>query len=268
MHRFVLKLAHGFVSLVTALSLLTAGAYAGYCLWDNNQIYAAAENVQAELLHLKPKAEHDATGEEAGPTFDELLAVNPDVRAWVTLDDTRIDYPVLQGKTNLDYINTDVYGNFALAGSIFLDARNDPDFADPYSILYGHHMENSGMFGDLDLYKEHTFFANHQTGTLILPDRTYDLQIFAYLLVSASEERIFDPSIWDTGVGGLLDYVREEALDTAADTIALLEARIDAGEAPQVLALTTCASEFIDARTIILAAMNDYRQEDREDVQP
>lgn len=263
MARSFLKLCNGFISLVVFLTLLTAGTYAAYCLWDNNQIYAAAEDVQAELMHLKPKVGDDA---DTGPTFEELLAINPDACAWVTLDNTRIDQPVLQGNTNLDYINTDVYGNFALAGSIFLDSRNDRNYADTYSVLYGHHMESGGMFGDLDLYKDEAFFRANQTGTLILPDRTYSLQVFACLLVQASEERIFDPSTWDKGVMGLLDYAESEALYIAPETIAELRTRIEAGETPQVLAFTTCASEFTDARTIVLAAMNDTSQENREEV--
>lgn len=265
MKRFFLKLINGLISAFLTLALLTAGAYAAYCLWDNNQIYSAAENVQAELLNLKPKV--DETGEESGPTFDELLAINPDVCAWVTLDNTNIDHPVLYGETNLDYINKDVYGEFALAGSIFLDSQNDRHFTDPYSLLYGHHMENSGMFGDLDLYKEESFFRENQTGMLILPDRVYSLQIFACMLANASDERIFNPLTWDMGVEGLLDYAEAEALYITPETIALMRERIDAGEVPQVLAFTTCASEFTDARTIVLADMNEYAKEYREDVE-
>ena len=185
----------------------------------------------------------------------------------MTLDNTKIDFPVLQGRTNLDYINTDVYGDFALAGSIFLDSRNDGAFADPYSVLYGHHMENSGMFGDLDLYKDAAFFAENRTGTLILPDRAWSLDVFACMLTSASEDRIFDPLTWEDGVEGLLQFAAAEAMHADTEAIAQLLARIRAGEAPSVLAFTTCSSEFTDARTIVLAAMNEYRQEDREDVQ-
>lgn len=265
MARSFLKLCNGFISLVMTLILLTAGAYAAYCLWDNERIYAAAEDVQSELMLLKPKADN-GDGEESRYTFDELLTINPDVCAWVTLDNTKIDHPVLQGETNLEYINTDVYGNFALAGSIFLDTRNDEAFTDPYSVLYGHHMESGGMFGDLDLYKDEAFFRANQTGTLILPDRSYQLQVFACVLVNVSEDRIFDPDTWDRGIAGLLDYAESEALYIDPETIAELRERIDSGEAPQVLALTTCASEFTDARTVVLAAMNGDSQENREEV--
>lgn len=267
MVRGVLRLVNGLISIAVGFALLIAGAYAAYCLWDNNQIYAAADNVQAELLSLKPKITADGP-EETGPTFAELLAINPDVRAWVTLDNTNIDFPVVQGRTNLDYINTDVYGNFALAGSIFLDSRNDPDFADPYSLLYGHHMENSGMFGDLDLYKDLEFIQKNQTGMLILPERVCSLQIFACMLVTASEKRIFTPSTWDKGVGKLIDYAEKDALHIHPDVIEQMRQRMTDGEELQVLALTTCASDFTDARTIVLAVMDDYRQENREDQQP
>ena len=124
------------------------------------------------------------------------------------------------------------------------------------------------MFGDLDLYKDAEFFEENQTGTLILPSRAYSLEVFACLLVSASEDRIFNPSTWDTGVEGLLDFAEAEALNSDSEAIARLRERIEAGENPQVLAFSTCSYEFTDARTIVLAAMNDYRQEDREDVQP
>lgn len=268
MSRLFVRLCNGLISIAVAIALLTAGAYATYCLWDNNQIYSAAENVQAELLSLKPKIAEETDEQDSGPTFAELLAINPDVIGWVTLDNTRIDHPVVQGETNFDYINTDVYGDFALAGSIFLDYRNDRHFTDLYSLLYGHHMESGGMFGDLDLYRDGAFFRDNQTGMLILPDRSYSLQVFACMVVTASDERIFYPHKWDTGVEGLLSYAEQAALHTAPETIALLRQRIDAGDEPQVLAFSTCASDFTDARTIVLAAMNGYRQKDREDVEP
>ena len=171
-HRFFLKTANSLVSLVVILFLTVAGVYSGYALWDNAQVYAAVDDVQSELLKLKPDA-----AEEDGASFEELLAVNPDVCAWLTLDNTGIDYPVVQGEDNLSYINTDVYGEFALAGFIFLDSSCDNTFHDQYSLLYGHHMENSKMFGDLDLYEDEEFFNENTTGMLILPDRSYELEI-------------------------------------------------------------------------------------------
>lgn len=255
MTKYVLRAANSVISFIVAVSLCMAGLYAAYALWDNSRIYSAAENVQADLVKLKPAVEEDG-----GASFEELLAINPDVCAWVTLDNTKVDYPILQGETNLTYINTDVYGEFALAGSIFLDSRNDNGFTDEYSLLYGHHMENGSMFGDLDLYKEEEFFRENTTGTLILPDRAYNLEIFACLLVNASDEFIYKPERWQAEIDELLPYVREKSMYLHEDVLTKLEQM----SKPQILALSTCSSEFTDARTIILAAMESLRAANQE----
>ena len=256
MSRWILKTANALVNLVVILCLCVAGAYAVYALWDNNRIYAAASDVQADMVKIKPAVEEDG-----GASFAELLTINEDVCAWVTLDNTKIDHPVLQGSTNLTYVNKDVYGNFALAGSIFLDTRNSRDFTDAYSLLYGHHMENSGMFGDLDLYKDQTFFDENTTGMLILPDRAYKLEIFACMLIEAGDDAIFDPEQWQTDIGGLLSFARENNLHLREETVGRLERM----ESPQILALSTCSTEFTDARTIILAVMEPYQAADQEE---
>lgn len=243
---YVLRGLNALFSLIVLLCFFVVAAYAGYALWDNSQVYAAAENVRDEMLQLKPP--EDPEGEE-GPTFEELKAVNPDVCAWVTLDNTNVDHPVLQGQDNLTYVNRDVYGNFALAGSIFLDSRNDSSFSDPYSLLYGHHMENSGMFGDLALYKEEDFFQENSTGYLITPEGVYDLEIFASLVVSASDQYIFDPEIWHTEEAAALAHVKENALYLREHIFQ------DLDENSRILALSTCSGEFSDARTVVLAKM-------------
>lgn len=256
MSRWILKAANSLVNLVVILILSAAGIYAAYALWDNNRVYTAANDVQADMIKIKPVVEKDG-----GASFEELLAINPDVCAWVMVDNTNIDYPVLQGSTNLTYINRDVYGHFALAGSIFLDTRNGRDFSDAYSLLYGHHMENSGMFGDLDLYKDQSFFDENKTGMLILPDRSYNFEIFACLLINAGEDAIFDPEQWQTDINGLLSFAEENSLHLRAETIE----KVKQMENPKVLALSTCSTEFTDARTIILAVMEPYRTADQEE---
>lgn len=255
MHRsnVLLRMINSFVNGMIVLVLVVVGLYAVYALWDNHQIYSAAEDVQADMIQLKPEIE-----EGGGASFEELLNVNPDVCAWVTLDGTHIDYPILQGETNLTYINTDVYRNFALAGSIFLDSRNHDDFSDGYSLLYGHHMENGGMFGDLDLYKDKLFLEQHTTGMLLLPDKTYDLEVFACCVTNASDENLFVPDHWETNVDGLFAYAEKKAVSCcdAMDEIVDMEH-------PQILALSTCDTDFANARTVVLAAMEPH-DEDRE----
>lgn len=116
--KFFLKAANSLVTAIVALFLILAAAYSGYALWDNAQVYGAVDDIQSQLLKLKPDPEQ----KDGGASFEELRKINPDVCGWITLDHTKIDYPILQGEDNLTYINTDVYGDFALSGSIFLDS--------------------------------------------------------------------------------------------------------------------------------------------------
>lgn len=249
----IVKAANSLLNFFVILFLCIAGLYAGYALWDNNQVYAAAQNVQADMIKLKPVLS-GLEGEE-GASFEELLAINEDVRAWLTVDNTGIDFPILQGETNLTYINTDVYGNFALAGSIYLDSRNDKEFHDLVSLLYGHHMDGGDMFGDLDKFKDETFFNENKTGLLILPDRSYDLEIFACLLADASEDAIFEPQEYEADIDGLLDFTEQNAMYYDTDTVTRLR---ETNGQEQILILSTCSTEFTDARTIVLTVMKPH----------
>lgn len=250
--RLIFRLCNAIVNLILIVALLVSGAYSVYALWDNNQVLSAAGDVQADMIQLKPQIEPEA--EDNSASFEELLAINPDVVGWVSLDNTRVDFPVLQGASNLTYINTDVYGNFALAGSIFLDSRNSRDFSDSYCLLYGHHMANGNMFGDLDLYKDEDFFRANRTGTLILPEKTYNLEIISCMLVGASDDYIFEPDSTRYNINSLLQYAETKSLFVNEDVLT----RAKETEDLQILALSTCSSEFTDARTIVLTVMDSY----------
>lgn len=250
---YVQKIMHVLVNTITVLLLCIVGGYSAYALWDNSQVYAAVDLVQEKLLWLRPKPE---TGNNE-PSFKELQVINPDVCAWLTLDGTGIDHPVLHGKNNFTYLNTDVYGDFSLAGSIFLASECEKDFSENYALLYGHHMDNGRMFGDLDLYKNESFFAKYGSGCLMLPDRTYELEIFACLVVPSSEETVFNPRQWQADIDGLLDFVSGEAM--CLKQYVVDELRMS--EQPQIIAMTTCASEFTDARTVVMAEMKPQEDE-------
>lgn len=248
----LLKFLNGLVSFVVGMMLLLAGIYAIYALWDNRQVYERAGDVQESLLRFKPT---ETTAEEKrGPGFTELQAINPDVCAWLSLDDTGIDYPVLQGRTNLSYLSTDVYGAYSLAGSIFLDSRNHRDGSDPYSLIYGHHMENHRMFGDLELYRDREFFRNSSGGQLIFPEAGFRLDPLACFQAPASEALIFDPEFTALNLPTLLNYAEQHAQQLNADSLR----RIREQEDRRILALTTCSTDFTDSRTVVLMEMTAY----------
>ena len=119
-----------------------------YALYDTWYVFDHAND--KSYLIFKP-----GVAEENGVVTNS--PITSDMVGWITLDDTNIDYPVMQGTDNTVYLNKDPYGEFSLSGSIFLDSRNSSDFTDEYSVIYGHHMEYGVMFGALDDYLDEDY---------------------------------------------------------------------------------------------------------------
>ena len=111
---------------------------------------------------------------------------------WLKIDDTNINYPVVQGKNNTWFLNRGYTGEFATAGSLFLDYRNKKDFSDSFSIIYGHRMGNGEMFSDVQKFKNEYFFNMHRRGVLKLERVNYDLEIVAYAEVDANDWNIYN----------------------------------------------------------------------------
>lgn len=153
-------------------------------VYDNYYIFNHA--LDKDLLKYKPV--HGQVSDESSPITDEMVA-------WLTLDGTNIDYPVMQGKSNTDFLNTDPFGNYALTGSIFLDSRCSADFSDKYSLIYGHHMDYGKMFGSLDDFLSESYLRKHTTGTLLVgrnAEKEYKLRVFAAMRVSSRDKTVFD----------------------------------------------------------------------------
>ena len=133
-------------------------------------------------------------------------------------------------------------------GAVVRGINMEGPFLDP--MKKGAHVEEYIPRPDPD------FFRENKTGTLITPDETYDLEIFACLLTEASDKEIFEPTDWHSNnLHSFEPYIQENALSLRQDVLdALLEQ-----ENPHILVLSTCSSEFTDARTIVLATMTPHR---------
>ena len=224
------KTINAVVAIVAALLFLICL----YAMIDAYNVYVGAND--SGILKYKP---------ESGNT-EKLRELSDDAVAWLTVDDTRIDYPVMQGKTNDDYLNKDPYGEFSLSGSIFLDSRNEKMFSDPYSLVYGHHMEYGAMFGSLDGYADREYFDAHKTGTLtVIKGAEYKITFFASCKAQATEKVIFDPP--ESSNQALLEYLNKHAI--------IYDPRgVSAGS--KLIALSTCQSAESNERMIVFGTLN------------
>ena len=166
--------------------------------------------------------------------------------AWLTIDDTNIDYPVMQGKDNDEYLNKDAFGQYSLVGSIFMDWRNDPDWKDDYNLLYGHHMSTKKMFGSLDEYKEKKFFKKHKTGTLKTRGADYSLTIFAVLRTTSEEHAVFNCGPDEEA--NVREFIKAHSL------------YYEEPKEDKILAMSTCQDAGTTERLIVFASMKKTRE--------
>ena len=161
--------------------------------YEQLQEYVKVEKNTRDPENTKPNvAEDDKEGEKQEETvtvdFASLQAINPDIVAWRRIPGV-LEYPVVRGKDNSYYLNHTVQKTYNIAGSIFLDYRNERDFSDSKNIIYGHNMKDGGMFHVLRNYQDIDFFQEHTDMEIYLPDgRTLNYQIIACEQVPADSE--------------------------------------------------------------------------------
>lgn len=92
--------------------------------------------------------------------FSELLLRNKDTVAWLKVGGTSIDYPVVQTDNNDFYLNHSFDKTKSIAGWIFSDFRNNLDYLNNNSVIYGHRRLDMSMFGSLISVLDKSYFEN------------------------------------------------------------------------------------------------------------
>ena len=180
------------------------------------------------------------------PGFKDLLSQNKDTVAWLKMDGTHIDHPVVQGKDNFEYINKGFDGKFYQGGSIFLDEGNAKDFTDQYIIIHGHHMARGAMFGDVAAYLDKTFFEDNTSGQLITPGAVYELTVCGAGIADA-----YDGAVYYTAPEV---KVQLKFLDKCT-----LKRKVDFKNGDKLVMLSTCAGDMTTKRAVVFcrARMED-----------
>ena len=235
------RVGNRILSIMAGILILLMLSYGMYSLWDTYKIYANSF-ADEELLKFRP------TDDGAdNPTLKDLKKLNPDVKAWIQVPKTNIDYPVVQGQDDMEYINKNVYGEFELSGAIFLSCLNKDDFSDPYNLVYGHNMKNGGMFADVADFTNKEYFETHQKGKLYLTDATRKIRFFACMKVTAADAKIYHPDGYrKENLKDLLDYIQANAVQYRDVNVA---------DENSLIALSTCSEAETNGRVVLIGKL-------------
>ena len=126
--------------------------------------------------------------------LENLQKENNDIVAWIEIEKTNINYPVLQGNDNDFYMNHNYKKGYSQSGSIFLDKDCSLFPLSSNLLIYGHNMKNGTMFKDLLKYESKKYFESHSNirFTTNMEDSTYEIiSAFKSKVYYASEKNVF-----------------------------------------------------------------------------
>lgn len=258
---------------LAVLLCLCVAAVSGYKVFSIVTEYRAGEDTSSELqqyIQIAPtqpdptqptlppstEAPEDTESAETMPPeptedpfpypevdFETLQSINPDVIGWIYIEGTKINYPVVQGTDNDRYLSVMADGTRNAAGSIFMDYRNEPDFSDRHTVIYGHNMRNGTMFHGIRSYSDPAFLAEHPEGMIMTPEKNFRFEIIGGYVAKP------DSNAWELSFNS-----GEEFSQWLQDTMS--RSTVNTGVTPttddRIITLSTCSYEFNNARYVLI----------------
>lgn len=179
--------------------------------------------------------------------FSTLQEINKDTIGWLTVNNTRIDYPVVQAKDNDYYLRRDYYQNKNRHGWIFMDYRNNPDELNENTIIYGHNLANQTMFGTLR-YALNSYWYKKSANQIITfntPNENMKFQIFSIYTIPTTNDYLDITFPTTDAYQAYIDLVKGRSI---------YDFNIEVTTDDKILTLSTCANGN-DKRLVIHAKL-------------
>ena len=178
---------------------------------------------------------------------EELKSINNNYEMWIEIPNTKINYPIVQGKDNEYYLKHNFKNESNMSGTIFVDCNNNID-EDKNIIIYGHNMRNGTMFNNITKFKEESFFNNNNTINIIRNNILYQYEIFSIYVEDQSKVSL---EIEFTDNDAFVNYALNEASKS------MYNKNIIITEEDKIITLVTCSYEYTGARTILVGKLKN-----------
>lgn len=218
------KLYRVIINIILILVII----YSGFNIYLKLNKYNQDTKISAQLQKKENKKE-------------DLSKINKDFKFWLSVDNTNINYPVVQSKDNSYYLDKDFYGKKSISGTLFMDYRNK-SLDDQNVIVYGHNMKNKTMFNNLNKFKDDDFFKENNRIKITMDEKEFLYEVFSAYIVESDYDYL------KTSFNSKSDY--QKYID-AITSKSLHESNIKVSSNDKIVTLSTCTYEFDDARMVI-----------------
>lgn len=181
--------------------------------------------------------------------YMKLKSQNDDFIGWIKIDNTNINYPVMQSSTPNFYLRKNFNKEYSYYGTPYISELCSADKSDNL-IIYAHNMKNHQMFGDLEKYKSKDFYTNHK---YIQFDTLNNQGTYEIISVFKTTANGFDYQNYT-------DFTDEEQFNTFMDkckSLSLYETETNSVYGDRLITLSTCEYSRKDGRLVVIAKQTE-----------
>lgn len=117
--------------------------------------------------------------------FDKLKSINEDIKAWLYIPETKIDYPILSGESDEEYLYKGINKEYTPLGSLF--SFSGTDFTKGNTTIFGHNMAGNQMFGELKKYIYKDFLKEHRYLYIYTESKVIKCDIFSIFIANEND---------------------------------------------------------------------------------
>ncbi len=232
-------------TIITIL-LISLVLISSYLIFKEKKQNEKQENTFEDLIEIVE--ENIENQEERKIDINKLYEENKDIVGWLKIDNTTINYPIMQNINDPNYyLHRDFYKNYSSYGTPYM--AKQCNLNSDNIVIYGHHMKNNKMFGELEKYKSKDFYNNHKIITFTTLEKEYSYEIFAVFKTTVYTKNTFR---YYENINFENKKMYDDFINICKDK-SLYQTGIEIKDKEKLITLSTCEYSNKNSRLVIVA---------------
>lgn len=204
----------------------------------------------AEPTEPAPTDPPEPTQPQILQAYAEISALNPDMVGWLTLEGSKINYPVMQSPDRVDhYLYRDFYGNYSSHGCLYVRELCNVDKPSDNITIYGHNMKDGSMLAALMNYRSKSFWQNNRYIHFDTLTQYHTYEVFSVFITTASRGQGFTYHQFVDAE----DSAEYDAYVSKCKALSLYDTGITPVYGEKLITLSTCDYSVTNGRFVVVA---------------
>lgn len=179
--------------------------------------------------------------------YESLYQSNKDFVGWIKIENTNIDYPVVQSLTVPNfYLEHDFNKSESIYGTPYIDAECDMNTSNNF-IIYGHHMKNGTMFNNIIKYKDQEFYNEHKEINFDTMNGYGEYEVISAFRIDIDNDNFLYHQYNNMNEDKFAEFINEIKLRSLIDT------EVNTKYGDKLITLSTCEYTYKNGRFVVVA---------------